>query len=362
MAFDALLLLAMVGAGWAGLGPGVATPGAGPGREAAVPAWEEVVGAPIAGPDGGRYGPIPEDPAAAPSLREIPLPEFPGAYAVWGAIGRDRRGHVWVGVSAHEVARPSAHLVEYDPETDRVIDRGDVVGQLERLGLARPGEGQMKIHSKIVPGPDGLLYFASMDEQGEATDGSRLPTWGSHLWRVRPDGGDWEHLLAAPEGLIAVAGGGPFIYALGYFDHALFQYDCRTGSVRSVRVGAEGGHISRNFLADDRGHAYVPRLRRYTIGGEAAMRTTLVEYDEALRERNETPIRHYSPPPTTTRTGSSGWSTWPTARWSSPRTGGPSTGSSPWRTARPWCCRSASSTRRANPTPPRCSPTAATAP
>ena len=58
----------------------------------------------------------------------------------------------------------------------------------------------MKIHSKIVQGPDGCLYFASMDEEGERTDGSRPPTWGSHLWRLRLSDGGWEHLFSAPKG------------------------------------------------------------------------------------------------------------------------------------------------------------------
>ncbi len=132
-----------------------------------------------------------------------------------------------------------------------------------------------------------------MDEQGEATDGSRLPTWGSHLWRIRYEGGGWEHLLAVPEALIAVSGVGRYIYALGYFDHVLYQYDTENGQVRSTHVGAAGGHISRNFLSDERGHAYVSRLR--TIGNATeSLETTLVEFDETLHEVAETPIDHYT--------------------------------------------------------------------
>jgi hypothetical protein len=248
----------------------------------------------VGGIDGTLFGPEPSAPLDAPTMRPIALPDFEGAYASWGATGRDRHGHIWVGVSAHEVRRPSAHLFEYFPDIDRVVDRGDVVAQLERLGLARRGEGQMKIHSRIVPASDGYLYFASMDEQGEATDGSRLPTWGSHLWRIRPEGGDWEHLLAVPEGLIAVSGGGTFLYALGYFDHTLYQFDTRTGESRSIRVGSAGGHVSRNFLSDERGHAYVPRLRSIGGAGSDHLATTLVEFAEGLNQLAETPIRHYT--------------------------------------------------------------------
>jgi hypothetical protein len=212
---------------------------------------------------------------------------------VWGATGRDSRGHVWVGVSAAGVSNPSAHLLEYVPEDDQVIDRGDVVSQLKAARVYRHGEGQMKIHSRIVQAIDGHLYFASMDEEGESEDGSRLPTWGSHLWRLRLPDNRWEHLLAAPEGLIAAAAGGEYVYALGLFDHVLYQYHVPTGQVRSVTVGSVEGHISRNFLADHRGHAYVPRLWKQGKTVAAA----LVEFDTALREVEMTPLTNYVHPP-----------------------------------------------------------------
>src|SRR5262249_25940831 len=154
-------------------------------------------------------------PFTAPRASFIPLPSFPGAYAVWGATGRDSRGHIWVGISANGGSVPSAHLCEYHPDTGQVFDRGDVVSALERCGVCRRGESQQKIHSRIVQAADGHLYFASLDEQGENEDGSRLPTWGGHLWRLRLPENRWEHLHRVPEGLIAVAGAGKLIYALG---------------------------------------------------------------------------------------------------------------------------------------------------
>ena len=57
-------------------------------------------------------------------------------------------------------------------------DRGNVVSELERLGLRRPGETQMKIHSRIVTAVDGYQYFASMDETGENDDGSKTADVG----------------------------------------------------------------------------------------------------------------------------------------------------------------------------------------
>lgn len=224
-----------------------------------------------------------------PAVRVLTPPDFWGAYAIWGATGHDRAGHLFFGVASNDDrGSGSAHLLELDPANGTFIDRGNVVEELERLKLRRPGETQMKIHSRIVYGADGYQYFSSMDESGEADDGSKLPTWGGRLWRRGPSG-RWEHLKATPEALIAVAAGGPYVYALGYFNHVLYQFDTRSGRIASVTVGADGGHVSRNFIADDRGHAFVPRVR-------AGSAPQLVEFDGALKEVGAYPLPEYFEP------------------------------------------------------------------
>lgn len=147
----------------------------------------------------------------------------------------------------------------------------------------------MKIHSRIVQASDGYQYFASMDETGEEDDGSKLPTWGGHLWR-RGSTGTWEHLLATPQALIAVATGGPYVYALGYFDHVLFQFDTRTKGIRSVTIGSVDGHVSRNFFVDDRGHAFAPRV---TASPPSNPKAVLVEFDVDLKEVGTHPLNEY---------------------------------------------------------------------
>ena len=158
---------------------------------------------------GAQAPPAPVAPAADPPAVTVKvLPDFWGEYAIWGAIGADRRGHLWLGITSNDDGSASAHLFEYDPVADTVTDRGNVIEQLQKNGLKRPGEKQMKIHSRIVQMPDGFRYFSSMDESGEAADGSKPPTWGGHLWRLARPGLAWEHLARTPEALIAVAGGG----------------------------------------------------------------------------------------------------------------------------------------------------------
>jgi hypothetical protein len=226
----------------------------------------------------------------SPAVKVLSPPDFWGEEAIWGATGFDRAGHIFFGMTSNDDrGAGSAHLFELDPATNRFADRGNVVAELERLGLRRPGETQMKIHSRIVIGADGLQYFASMDETGENDDGSRLPTWGGHLWS-RGRTGQWEHLAATPEALIAVSTGGPFIYALGYFNHVLYQFDTRSKHFRSVAVGAAGGHVSRNFFADERGHAFVSRVVRSAATSATA---SLVEFDAELTEIAAAPLPEY---------------------------------------------------------------------
>src|SRR5262245_11154499 len=100
-----------------------------------------------------------------PRVRILKPPDFPGEYAIWGATGVDRSGHIFFGMTSNDTrGSGSAHLFELNPASDTFTDRGEVVAELERLQLRRPGETQMKIHSRIVQAIDGYQYFSSMDE------------------------------------------------------------------------------------------------------------------------------------------------------------------------------------------------------
>lgn len=234
----------------------------------------------------------PADPSRPPVITEIALPEFPDSHAIWGSTGRDDAGRIWSGVSAVNPGF-SAHLFSVDPATLQATLHGDVLSALRAAGLAKPGEGQIKIHSKIVPADDGNLYFTSTDEEDENDDPPFAPPrWGSHLWRMRPPDGAWEHLLAVPEGLTCAAGFGGQVYALGLWNHVLYSYEIATGTVRRTEVGAPGGHMSRNLLVDRSGHAFVPRVRLPAPG--APLQAELVEFDPALREIAATPLEHYA--------------------------------------------------------------------
>ena len=223
-----------------------------------------------------------------PSVHLIQFPDFDGSFAIWGAVGRDSKGHIWLAPASHFVETQSGRLFVYDPATDMLTLRGDVLSELKKMGLYRHGEQQTKIHTKFFQGEDGCLYFASTDDPVAGQSTSNSPKWGSHLWRIRD--GRWEHLHALPEGVIALAGNGKLMYFLAYPDHLLIQYECRTGKIRTIPVGSVEGHISRNLLCDFRGHVYVPRLKMVTANHAEH---TLVEFNTELKEVAEHPLPHY---------------------------------------------------------------------
>ena len=229
------------------------------------------------------------------SAQRLQLPAIANADAIWGALGVDDRGHIWVGISARGSA--NAHLVEYDPQADAFHARGDPLNALMQEKMYRDGELQGKIHTHIQQADDGFLYFASMDETDENWREGRLPRWGSHVWRIDPMSGHWQHVFAAPEGLIALSAVGRYVYALGYWNHIIYQYDTSTQTMRSKVIGSACGHVSRNLLADLRGHVYVPRISAVSDPGAACSpdnyRAHLIELDPTLTPIGQHPLDDY---------------------------------------------------------------------
>lgn len=227
----------------------------------------------------------------APDFRVIDLPSVPFGSAIWGATGRDDNGNIYLGISCDGDSRLSATLCRIPSGANHVEMLGDAVSQLQWVA-DDPNVQQSKIHSKPVQADDGFLYFTSQDEEGEQEDGSALPKWGSHLWRIDPTAEEveWEHVRAFPEALIATACAGRYVYALGYFDHVIYQYDTESRSIRRMTVGSAGGHISRNFLVDTHESAYVPRV---TAVGDRDYVIELVQFNTSLVETSSYSLEDY---------------------------------------------------------------------
>lgn len=240
----------------------------------------------------------------APRLTELQLPGLAGPQAIWGATGRDDAGNVYIGLTALAQSQ-SATLLSLPISGGDPFVLGATMDQLALVEKVHDRESQSKIHSKICQAADGAIYFTSMDEDGEAEDGSRMPLWGSHLWRIRPGEKRWEHVLKTPEALIALGSTGRYVYCLGYFNHVLYQFDTATGASRKVIVGSHLGHISRNLLVDLREHVYVPCVeviaapaagdRSVSFVRDQSVRSSLVEFDADLREVARWPLPDYNP-------------------------------------------------------------------
>lgn len=226
-------------------------------------------------------------------VEEIAIPDVRGGEAIWGALGTDDRGHIWFGLSGE-----LACLFEWIPRSRTMISHGDPISALKEAGLLRPGERQGKIHSHIQQADDGYIYFTSMDETNESWKTGSPPQWGSHLWRIRPETGRWEHVFSAPEGLVALNATGRWVYALGYWNHVVYQYDTASGKMARRVVGSTCGHVSRNLVVDLRGHAFVPRIEPRAEGAGQACQSedfiaSLVELDTRLEEVAATPMQDY---------------------------------------------------------------------
>jgi len=202
--------------------------------------------------------------------------DLPGA-AIWGALGRDNEGQIYFGLSNYNNLSDTSHLVQYDPATETFVMQSDTISELKKAQRYFDNTAQIKLHSKFVMAQDGYLYFSSFDETGE-TD-SRNPVYGGNLWRKKPEAESWEHLLATEEALIAVQTDGRLVYALGYWGHALYQYDPLSGQSKREMIGSIDGHVSRNFIVNQRGSVFVPRVERSASGNVIA---TLVELDNDL--------------------------------------------------------------------------------
>jgi hypothetical protein len=89
------------------------------------------------------------------NIRFVEYPGFPEAHSTWGSIGYGSvHKKVFAGVTNH---RDREALYEYDPATGNMR----LCGFLQELANLRAFQWQGKIHSQIVDGPGGAMYFTT---------------------------------------------------------------------------------------------------------------------------------------------------------------------------------------------------------
>jgi hypothetical protein len=225
-----------------------------------------------------------------PKITQLDLPTTAEGSVLWGATGRDDAGQIYFGISTYSKNHDTAFLYQYSPHSQGFVKQSDVISQLKKAGIYTQGISQNKLHSKFYQADDGYLYFSSFDEQGESSKKGILPIHGGHLWRKKANELDWEHILATQEALIAVNTDGRYVYALGYWDHILYQYDTHNGRINNTTVGAMTGHISRNFLVSQTGRIFVPKVEKSI---DDKITVNLHEYDSDLNLVDSHPLEHY---------------------------------------------------------------------
>lgn len=89
------------------------------------------------------------------NIRFVEYPDFPDAHSTWSSIGYSKvHQKVFIGVTNH---RDKVGLFEYDVNRDRMR----LCGFLPELVNLRDFQWQGKVHSEIIEGPDGCMYFST---------------------------------------------------------------------------------------------------------------------------------------------------------------------------------------------------------
>ncbi|MFC1613848.1 hypothetical protein ACFL5K_00955 [Gemmatimonadota bacterium] len=201
------------------------------------------------------------------NLRFVDYPDFPEGHSTWGSIGYGKKHRkVFIGVTNH---RDKVGLFEYDVNTEKMR----LCGFLPELANLREYQWQGKIHSQMVEGPDGNIYFSS--DGGESREEYLMnhPQGysGGFFFRWEPD---LERLTMIGRGLqyesikdIAVDPISGLIMGISYPQAHLLLYDYRKNDLRDLgRVGSD--HVPRVFWSDWWGNMYYVDWRQRLVKHE----------------------------------------------------------------------------------------------
>ncbi|MBK8501092.1 MAG: hypothetical protein IPL46_02195 [Saprospiraceae bacterium] len=96
-----------------------------------------------------------QDPITEKNIAFIQYPGFADQHSTWNDIGYSAsHDKVFVGVTNH---RDQIALYEYDVPTEKMTNKGFIA----ELANLRNFQWQGKIHSKIIEGPKGIIYFST---------------------------------------------------------------------------------------------------------------------------------------------------------------------------------------------------------
>lgn len=203
------------------------------------------------------------------NLRSVEYPDFPEGHSSWGSIGFSQKHQkVFVGVTNH---RDRVGLFEYDVKSEKMR----LCGFIADLANLRNFQWQAKIHSQIVEGPDGAMFFTTdggesreeyLMEHPRGYNGGFFLKWdpGSEKMTNLGMGLPYESLKD-----LAVDPKSGEIYAVSYPQVHFLVYQPQKNQLRDLgRLGSD--HVPRVLFNDWWGNGYYLDWRQ-----------RLVKYDRA---------------------------------------------------------------------------------
>jgi hypothetical protein len=220
----------------------------------------------------------PEEPSIERHLDFVDYPGFPDAHSSWGSIGYSTRyDKVFVGVTNH---RDKIGLYEYDVPTRKLR----LLGFVAEMANLRAEQWQGKIHSYLVEGPDGSMYFSTDGGEDRQEYLMEHPHGygGGSFFRWEPAAGRLTNLgKALPyDSLknVAVDEVTGLLYGISYPQAHLLVYD--TGRNDLTDLGrVTSAYVPRVLFTDWWGNAYYVDWRQRLVKYEREARRLVFARD-----------------------------------------------------------------------------------
>jgi hypothetical protein len=189
------------------------------------------------------------------NLKFVEYPGFPEAHSTWGSIGfSSAHDKVFIGVTNH---RDRVGLFEYDTKSEKM----KLCGFIPDLAHLRDYQWQGKVHSQIVEGPGGEMYFAT--DGGESREEYLMEHpqgySGGFVMKWNPASNELTNLgnLLQYESIkdLAVDRKTGRICAISYPQVHFLVYDPAKNNLRDLgRLGSD--HVPRVMFNDTWGNVY----------------------------------------------------------------------------------------------------------
>lgn len=197
----------------------------------------------------------------------------------WWALGNDDIGNVYVAISNHQgYPNGNVAIFKYDPVLNQVTFVNDLKSVSTAVGNWSLTENQQKVHTRLIRGADGGLYFATHDnswgtltdhrgthiyviENNTITDLSKTATQHLNRSMQTVNGNIGVHVENYGTIAMEMTRGTPrLLYGITYGDGYLYRLNLETGDINMIAQTGNGyaDGIIRNFAVDNSGNAYVP--------------------------------------------------------------------------------------------------------